>query len=140
MACGLPVTGANLSLLVPLAILLIATGTVGRLILDRRGVWRVAGIVIALTVGITALALSGGSRADADSCLPTTSPAVAAPVATTTTTTAVSSNTGPVTPIATSPGAVLPETSQVVALPVIALLVTSGYVVIRRRKNQATTR
>ena len=127
-------------MLVTLAILLIVTGTVGRVILARRGVSRVAAIVIALTVGIMALALSGGSRADADSCLPTTSPAVAAAVATTTTTTAGSSNTGPVSPIATSPGAVLPETSQVVALPVIGLLVTGGYVVMRRRRNQATTR
>ena len=126
-------------MLVTLAILLIVTGTMGRLILNRRGAWRLAGVVIALTVGITALALSGGSRADADSCLPTTSPAVAPAVATTTTTTAALSSTGPVSPIATSPGAVLPEASQIVAFPVIGLLVTSGYVVMRRRRNPATT-
>ena len=133
-------TGANLSMLVPLAILLIVTGTVGRLILHRRGAWRVAGIVIAVTVGLSALALIAGSPADADSCLPTTSPAVAPAVATTTTTTAALSSTGPVSPIATSPGAVLPEASQIVAFPVIGLLVTSGYVLLRRRRNQVTTR
>jgi hypothetical protein len=126
-------------MLVTLAFLLVATGIVLLLTVRRRGLCRVAGIVITLAVGTTVLTFSGAPRADADSC-PSTAPAVAAAVGTTTTTTADPSITGPIPPIATSPGEALPEAPLVVAYPAIGLLVMSGYLVMRRRRNQSITR
>jgi len=139
MPCELPVTGASISMQVILAVLLVASGIVFLLIVRRRGVCRVAGIVITLAVGTTVLTFSGAPPAGADSC-PPTAPAVAAAVGTTTTTMADPSITGPIPPIVTSPGVALPEASQVVAFPAIGLLVMSGYLVMRRRRNQAITR
>ena len=95
------------------------------------------GIVITLAVGTTVLTFSGAPRAEADSCAPTT-PAVAA-VVTTTPTSADPSITGSTPPVATSPGEALPETPLVVAFPAIGMLMMSGYIVMRRRRDEAKT-
>jgi LPXTG-motif cell wall-anchored protein len=108
--CQLPVTGANISMLVTLGLLLVATGIVSLLIVRRRGVGRGAAIVIALAVGTTALTFSEAPRADANSC-PPTAPAVAlAPAATTTT-------TAPVTTTSTTT-TVPPTTTTTTTAPV----------------------
>ena len=122
-----------------LAVLLVATGIVFLLMVRRRGICRVAGIVITLAVGTTLLTFSGAPQAGADSC-PPSAPAAAAGVGTTTTTIADPSITGAIPPIVTSPGVALPEASQVVAFPAIGLVVMSGYLVMRRRRNRAITR
>ena len=93
MNCQLPVTGANIWMLVTLGLLLVATGIVSLLIVRRRGVGRGAAIVIALAVGATVLTFSQAPRADADSCPPTAPAAALAPATTTTTTAAPSTTT-----------------------------------------------
>jgi LPXTG-motif cell wall-anchored protein len=136
--CELPVTGANISMLVTAGFLLVALGVAVLLLIRRRGLCRAVGIVITVAVGATVLTFSVNPRADADSCTSTT-PSVAAAVATTTTTTADTPITGSSSPIVTSPGEALPEASQVAALPAIAMLVMSVYIVMRFRRNQADT-
>ena len=126
-------------MLVTLALLLVATGSVFLLIVRRRGLYRAVGIVVILAVGATVLTFSGVSRADADSCT-SAAPAVAAAVATTTTTTADPLAAGAVAPIVTSPGVALPETPLVAAFPVVGLILISGYLVMRHRRNEAVTR
>ena len=96
--CQLPVTGANISMLATLGVLLVAIGIVSLLVVRRRGVGRGAAIVIALAVGATVLTFSEAPRADADSCPPTAPPVVLTP-ATTTTTTVPPTTTTTTTPV-----------------------------------------
>jgi hypothetical protein len=134
--CELPVTGASISLLVVVGSLLVVIGLVSPLLVHRRGLCRVLGIVTTLVVGTTVLTLSGAQRADAVSCT-STAPSVAATAVTTTTTAADTPITGSIPTIVTSPGEALPEAPEVVALPAIGVLVLACYFVMRSRKNQA---
>jgi LPXTG-motif cell wall-anchored protein len=138
--CELPVTGANISMLVTVGFLLVAAGVACLLLVRRRGAFRAVGIVIALAVGTTVLTFSWAPQADADSCMPTSTPAVAAAIGTASPTTAVPAITGSTSPIVTSPAEVLPEAPVVVAFPVIGLLIMSGYIVMRRRPNAGADR
>jgi hypothetical protein len=114
--CQLPVTGTNISMLVALALLLIATGIVSLLIVRRGGVGRGATIVLALAV-LATLTLSEAPRADADSCPPTAPVAVPAP-ATTTTTTAAPSITTTTNTSTTTTTTVPPTTTTTTTAPV----------------------
>ncbi len=127
-SCPLAATGTDVRLLVTLAVLLLGVGFTLMLIVRRRDIGRGAAVIVALAVGVTALAVVDTSRAGAQvacpsatgvapadlTSTPTRATPTTAPTVTTTTTRATTTTSISTTSTSTS------TTTTTVAVPDVA--------------------